>query len=487
MARLEIRLLGETEVRHDGQLLDFPTQKVKELLVYLVIQRDRAHPRLVLANLLWPDADEEHGRANLRKALSLLRKMLGSEQWLITSGSAVRFNTKAGDFWLDSQEFERLITIIPQRGEGGPEGRVRALEQAIALYRGPPLADIYEDWALSESERLQTLYLDALEQLAEIYQTHREFPKAIAVWEKVVRLIPWHERAHRELIMLYALSGDRAAALRQYREYCEILQRELLVPPLPETQALYEKILSGVLPEAIRAVELPTEVPFVGRARECELLKSLWQRVQNGAGQALLIGGEVGVGKTRLVEHFLEISSPSHKIILRGTAYADAPPYDPILQAVRAGLKQISDEMLAQLPPLWRSELAQFIPELHERFPDLAPNPRLPPAQGKARWFAALTGLFELFTRECPAILFLDDLHWADGATLEYLSYLIAHLKDQRIFLIGTYRVEETQEGSPLRNWLDRLPRDFVQTLVLSPLTREETDLLLSQLLHQSV
>ena len=487
MARLEVQLLGEIEVRRDGQLLDFPTQKVKELFIYLVLQHDRAHPRTALANLFWPEADEEHGRANLRKALSLLRKMLGSEQWLITSGGAVRFNTKAGDFWLDSEEFERLITLTPspspvQTGEDGPEGRVRALEQAIALYRGTPLADIYEDWALSESERLQSLYLEALEQLAEIYQTDREFPKAISVWEKIVRVIPWHERAHRELMTLYALSGDRAAALRQYREYCEILRRELHVPPLPETQALYEKILSGALPEPIRAVELPTETPFVGRERECHALGKLWQKTCDGAGQVLLIGGEVGVGKTRLVEHFANSAGAA---CLRGAAYADAPPYDPILQAARDGLKQISDETLTQLPILWRSELAQFIPELHEKFPDLAPNPPLPLAQGKARWFAALTGLFELCTRERPLILFLDDLHWADGATLEYLSYLITHLKDQRIFFIGTYRIEEAQEGSPLRNWLDRLPRDCAQTLVLSPLTREETAILLSQLLHQ--
>jgi DNA-binding SARP family transcriptional activator/Tfp pilus assembly protein PilF len=480
MARLEIRLLGEIEVRRDGQLLDFPTQKVKELLVYLVLQRDRAHPRTMLANLLWPDADEERGRGNLRKALSFLRKMLGSERWLITSGGAAQFNTKAGDFWLDSQEFEQRIE------QGIRQKSAQSLEQAVALYRGTPLADIYEDWALAESERLQSLYLDALEQLAEIYQTHREFPKAIAVWERVVRVIPWHERAHRELMTLYALSGDRAAALRQYREYCEILQRELHVPPLPETQALYEKILSGVLPEPIRTIELPAETPFVGRERECHVLSKLWQKVCDGASQALLISGEVGVGKTRLVEHFLEISSRSREgVILRGAAYADAPPYDPILQAARAGLKQISDEMLAQLPPLWRSELALFIPELHEKFPNLVPNPQLPPAQGKARWFAALTGLFELFTHERPAVLFLDDLHWADGATLEYLSYLLAHLKDQRFFFIGTYRVEAAHEVSPLRHWLDKLPRDFAQTLVLSPLSREETDLLLSQLLHR--
>lgn len=476
MACLEIRLLGEVEIRRDGQLLDFPTQKAKELLAYLVLYRDRAHPRALLASLLWPELDEEHGRANLRKALSFLRKLLNSEttQWLVSSGGAVRFNSAAGDLRLDVEHFEQLIT------DGTKNQQTQSFEQAIALYGGPPLAGIYEDWAIAESERLQSLYLDALEQLAEIYQAQHEFQKAISVWMKVLHAVPWHERAHRELMTLYALSGDRPAALRQYREYCEILQRELHAPPLPETQALYERILRGASPEPIRVVELPTEMPFVGRERERALLQSLWQKACDGAGQALLIGGEVGVGKTSLVEHFLKDLTPPP---LRGAAYADAPPYDPILQAVRDGVKKIPDEALAQLPIVWRRELAPFIPELHERSPDLKPNP--PSPHGKARWFAALTGLFELFAREHPVILFLDDLHWADGATLEYLSYLTAHLKDQSIFFIGTYRIEEAQEGSSLRTWLDKLPRDLTHTLVLPALSREETDLLLSQLFHQ--
>ncbi|MCL6643272.1 MAG: tetratricopeptide repeat protein, partial [Candidatus Bipolaricaulota bacterium] len=107
---------------------------------------------------------------------------------------------------------------------------------------------------------------------------------------------------------------------------------------------------------------------------------------------------------------------------------------------------------------------------------------RLPPAQGKARWFAALTGFFELLARECPLILVFDDLHWADDATLEYLSHLTAQLKDLRILLIGTYRSEDAPAGSRLRTWLDKLgPGRAYHPLNLNPLSREETHLLLEQ------
>jgi DNA-binding SARP family transcriptional activator len=513
MACLEIRLLGEIEVRRDGQLLVFPTQKVKELFAYLVIYRDHAHPRVTLATLLWPESDEEHGRANLRKNLSLLRKMLNSEasgtRWLVSSGGAVRFNTAAGDLWLDLEEFERLVALAPSPSpvahlrERGGEAGVRALEQAIALYRGPPLPGVYENWALAESERLQALYLDALEQLAEMYQTQRRFEQAITMWTKVLHVIPWHERAHRELITLYALIGDRAAALQQYSEYCSVLQKELHAPPLPETQTLYERILRGAPPEPIHIFELPVETPFVGRERECQVLSKLWQKACDGAGQALLIGGEVGVGKTSFVEHFIEHIQQLHPGLrpplsasregaeersysLQGAAYAGELPYEPLLQAVREGLKSTSVATLSRLPALWQNELAQFVPELQERFPDLKPNP--PSPQGKARWFAALTAFFEIIADERPLILFLDDVHWADEATLEYLSYLIAHLKNHRILLIGTYRTEEALEESSLRTWLDKLePGHLYQALTLPRLSQEETCWLVERLLVGAV
>ncbi len=494
MVCLEIRLLGEIEVRRDGQLLVFPTQKVKELFAYLVIHRDHAHPRVTLATLLWPESDEERARANLRKTLSLLRKMLNSEasgaQWLVSSGGAVRFNTAAGDLWLDVDNFEQLIT------DGAKNQRPESFQQAIALYRGPPLPGVYEDWALAESERLQALYLDALEQLAEMYQTHRRFEQAITMWTKVLHVIPWHERAHRELMTLYALTGDRAMALQQYSEYCSVLQRELHAPPLPETQTLYERILRGAPPEvgAVREPPLPTEIPFVGRERECQVLSKLWQKACAGAGQALLIGGEVGVGKTRFVEHFLETSPPGPSpkmeggIILRGAAYAGELPYEPLLQALREGLKKFSRPVLAQLPAISQSELTQFVPELQERFPDLKPELDRSPAQGKARWFAALMAFFEIIADERPLILFLDDVHWADEATLEFLSYLMAHLKNHRILLIGTYRTEEALEGSSLRTWLDKLePGHFYQALTLPRLSQEETCWLVERLLRGAV
>ncbi len=225
----------------------------------------------------------------------------------------------------------------------------------------------------------------------------------------------------------------------------------------------------------------------MGRESERRTLHALWQGARLGQGQAVLIGGEVGVGKTSLVHHFFRELEPKVFTIC-GAAHAlgNELPYQPCLQAVRDALRWVPTEKLATLPAPWRSELALFLPELQEKFPELTPNAELPAAQGKARWVSALTGFFSHVACENPSVLFLDDLHWADDATLEYLSYLMANFQTLRLLLIGTYRTEEALEGSRLRRWLDHLgPGRSYQSLTLSALSPTETDQLLGQLLSQ--
>ncbi len=215
-----------------------------------------------------------------------------------------------------------------------------------------------------------------------------------------------------------------------------------------------------------------------------------------GQGQTVLIAGEIGVGKTRFVQHFItqfqcplprpeatdEAEGREKICVLHGACHAlgGALPYQALLQALREGLQSVSTETLQEIPALWRSELLPFLPELHERFPELRANPELPVAQGKTRFFSALTGFFEFFARRRPFVLFLDDLHWADPATLEYLSSLVTHLKKLPLLLIGTYRAEEALEKAPFRAWLDALgPGRSYQPITLSRLSRNEVEWLL--------
>ncbi|GBC76107.1 Response regulator aspartate phosphatase G [bacterium HR07] len=500
---VRVQLLGGFQVERDGVALTaFHSQKAQSLLAYLLVYRDRTHPRAVLANLFWGESDETRAQANLRNALYSLRQMLEGPQrrfgtFLITEGGAVRFNPHS-HYSLDVQEFEEKLEAAQETP--GPQ-HAALLEEAVGLYHGDLLPGFYDDWVLIEQEHLRELYLHALKELAAHYTEQKDYAHALEWVRRALAVSPWQEDLHRAAMQLYAFIGDRAAALSQYAECTNILQRELNAAPLPETQMLYERILHNrPLGGGAHTPRLPTRAPFVGREHELHTLTNLWHQAQQGHGQAVFIGGEVGVGKTTLVQRFLE-DLPRHpppplgegsgerSSVLHG---ASSPaggdlPYQPLLHAIRAGLKALSKEKLAQLPAVWRSELAQFVPELQEKFPDLTPNPRLPPAQGKARWFAALTGFFELLARERPVMLFLDDLHWADDATLEYLGHLVGAKHTLPLLVIGTYRTEEAGAGSRLRTWLDRLgPGRAYHALTLPRLSPAETGLWLQSWLQST-
>jgi predicted ATPase len=487
MSRLEIRLLGEIDVRRDDQLIAFPTKKVKELFAYLVTHRDRAHSRAQLIQLLWSEHQDEKAKTNLRKALSLLRQGLGPGPWLELVESSVRLVIDAKNSWIDFEEFEHQLVTV-----GTEAISINQLERALSLYRGRFASEIYGDWALAESERLQTLYLEALETLATLYRENQKLELAQQTWQIILKIIPWHERAHRELMMLHALAGDRAAAILQYDAYCAILKKELNAPPLPETQALYERLRQGIdfRPLSLKTEALASELPFVGREHESDVLKNLWQQVCQNQGQALLIAGEAGVGKTRLVHQTITQMQRPHPWVIAGGAYVlgNEVPYQPLIQALGEGVRLLTTNDLEKIPAMWRSELIPFIPELKEKFSELSSNPELPQAQGKARWFAALTAFFERFAQMRPVILFLDDLHWADEATLEYLSYLIAHTKKSSLFLIGTYRLEETREPSALGRWLSQMGSSRAyQPLTLARLSLGETQRLLESWLGHEI
>ncbi|MFN4219280.1 MAG: BTAD domain-containing putative transcriptional regulator, partial [Candidatus Bipolaricaulia bacterium] len=180
-------------------------------------------------------------------------------------------------------------------------------------------------------------YLHALKELAAYYTEQKDYTHAIAWARRALAVSPLQEDLHRAVMQLYALTGDRAAALRQYADCQALLQKELNATPLPETQALYERILHhrpldfevgmGRMPI------LPSRAPFVGRETELRMLTQLWHQAQEGQGQAVFIGGELGVGKTALVQQFIEQAftpSPLSPLSLRGErarcAWASSSP-----------------------------------------------------------------------------------------------------------------------------------------------------------------
>jgi DNA-binding SARP family transcriptional activator len=257
MPHLELFLLGSFHVKLNGQpLTGLKTDKARALLVYLAVERRHAHRRQVLAGLLWLDFPESGARENLRHALSNLRQVLGDEHYpdpfLLVGGDTLQFNPES-DFWLDVAEFERLAA------SSGSD-----LESAVELYRGGFLAGFtlkdspdFDRWTAILRERYQGLVSTALGKLADQFEQSKAYEKAINYTRQRLELEPWQEDAHRQLMHLLALSGQRPVALAQFEACKRSLKDELGVEPSVETIRLYESIRDGKLSIPATAREAP--------------------------------------------------------------------------------------------------------------------------------------------------------------------------------------------------------------------------------------
>lgn len=250
---LKICLFGQLRIYRGTQCLDkFPTCKARDLFCYLVLRRQRFHSRNTLAGLFCSDRTEEQARKNLRTTLWRLRSTLepGGKPpgiYLIAENDEIRFNTDS-DYWLDVEEFEANISASPFLGtletvaEHGDGELFSRLTRAVELYQGDLLEGCYEDWCLYERERLQGMFLSALARLMIYHHSQRTYEEAILCGQRILSYDPLLEDAHRELMRLHCLAGNRGAALRQYRTCQAILVKELGIDPMQETTDLYAEI-----------------------------------------------------------------------------------------------------------------------------------------------------------------------------------------------------------------------------------------------------
>lgn len=309
---IRIRLFGGCEFRRADRVVRLETVKTSALLAYLVLQR-APQPRPKLIGLLWGNLPEASARANLRHALWHLRSKFDSPQHpplILTEQQTIAFNPDV-PCSLDVEEFEQRIRREAELTTGSthPDNRVTLLREAIDLYRGDLLDGLYvddapafEEWLLVERERLRAMAIETLHRLVTYYLDWGEYAEGLDYARRLIAMEPWHEDAHRQMMRLLALSGQRAAALAQYETCRRILAEELNAEPSPETQALYESIQAsedlGQPRAAPPARSLPLQAtPFVGRAEE---LAKIAELLRNPACHLLTLVGPGGIGKTRL-------------------------------------------------------------------------------------------------------------------------------------------------------------------------------------------
>jgi DNA-binding SARP family transcriptional activator/predicted ATPase len=294
MGQLELSLLGRVEIKREGQPVEgFVSAKAQALLLYLAVT-GRPQRRETLAGLLWGDKSDARARGNLRKALSNLRQVMGES--VVVNGQTVSFNLDTVAC-LDVAVFESALAA----DQANPEN-LTALAAAVEQYQGDFLAGFvveealpFEEWTLTERERLRRMAIQALYRLAVAHTARGEYAAGIDMTARLLTLEPWQEEAHRQMMILLERSGQHATALAQYETCRRILAQELGVQPLPETQALYQRLKARGQPSPHNLP--PPSTPFVGRKKELAYLAHL---LAQSDCRLLTLVGLGGIGKTRL-------------------------------------------------------------------------------------------------------------------------------------------------------------------------------------------
>jgi DNA-binding SARP family transcriptional activator len=455
MTTISFYLFGSPALMRGEVSIPLDTRKATALLAYLVVSQ-RTFRRDVLAGLLWPEYSQVNARAALRRTLSTLNKALEG-QVLNIQREEIGILRDA-PLWVDVIEFRNHLATP------SGEERVARLTQAVNLYRGDFLEGFslrdsleFDDWQYRTAEALRQGNAAALDALTGDCVMRGHFDEGLTWMQQRLKLDPLHEQAHQQLMRLYSWVGKRNEALRQYHECKRLLQEELGVEPLEETQALFQLIKTNSLPtphtepvaaekpagQHRRAGATAPERTLIGRQQEMSNLLEAY-RSSERSGYWVGVHGEAGIGKTRLVQSFLSTMRGNDGRVVSVRCYSgeEGLAYSPIIEALRVGLT-LPDvrACLRGLEEPWQAEAARLLPEMNTLF-DTAPHSAsldVPGAQN--RFFEGLRQAFKvLLCNKNGGILFFDDLQWADAATLDWLAYLSRRLQDFPVLILAVWR-----------------------------------------------
>lgn len=241
---VSVEFLGRTRVLAGRQEIALSRQSIS-FLAYLVLHRDIDHPRDVLIEHFWSSCEPTRARSCLGTALSRLRKTLkvGGQDWLVLSARGEPRISPSAPIWCDIVAFETAITSALETTQARLEpAQLERLIGGLAHYRGDLLLGWYENWVLSERERLRLLCLRGHRRLMEHYVAVGDTEKALAAGQSALRIEPLQELVQQRVIELYHASGQRALAIRQFERLAVLLREELGITPSKHTRALIARI-----------------------------------------------------------------------------------------------------------------------------------------------------------------------------------------------------------------------------------------------------
>ena len=455
---VRVQVLGVLAVAVDGREVPahrLASRKGRTLLKLLLARRGAVVPAEVLVEALWggrPPADPD---ANLATLVSRLRAVLGPDAiagdrqgWRFVAGARVE---------VDLDEAERLAGEAEARLGGEPALALAAAERALALGgRGPFLADEPDaDWAMAARRETGRLAARARRLAWEAALAVGDPARALAHARAATAADPLDEPAWRAVMRANAAAGEPAAALAAYERLRQTLASELGTDPSPESQTLHLAVLRGApgteeteaATPAARGL-VPSDPGFVGREVEFAELAAAWKEAVGGRPGMVLVLGEAGIGKTRLVGAVAELAGATGGLVVQARCYeAERSLFlQPVAEAVRAAALALPPGRVAAAAGDAAGTLAELVPDLR-RLLDLPGYERAPAELQRRRSFEAVAAFVRGLAAQQPLLLAVDDLHLAGASTLELLHFLLRRLHGDRVLVLAGVRAEEGAEA----------------------------------------
>lgn len=480
--KLRILLLGSPAVFAGEQPLQIQRRLLRWMLFYLAC-KDELVGRAEIILQFWPDEPEEDARRHLRETLSKLRAQLPDPEIIITEQDRIGLDPQRA--YTDVREFQSLfvqtVRACAQTPASTPLTQAvhERVVQAVRLWRAAafmagarlPESESLNNWMLLTSQQLENQRARLLDRLVDHAAASGDIESAIQWLQKALEGDETNESLHYRLLSLLH-TQDRYSEALNYCQYLQELFRREGYDELPP--ALLS--LSGQIREEAAQPSEPNrtawpslagmQVPFVGRE---DLLQELSRAARRGS--PVMLFGEAGSGKSRLVRELFFSLKPVPRLLLAPARIQEASmPYQPMIDMLR---HDIRTEEWKSLDLAWITPLALLLPELRIAFPDIQPL-RVPPEQERSLIFEALRQLFLMLGKKQRYLLFLDNAQWSDEETLAALAYLAERgLSGENGVLIMAARAEVPSPH--LQTFLNR-PRSgySLQRLSLPPLNTEE-------------
>lgn len=486
--KLQILLFGPFEIYLHGKSLIQEcrfSQQTQSIAKILFSSRGKVVTSEKMIEIVWPKDSVDSARNNLHVRISQLRNGLGEKKSIIQTIHGGYLLQTDETCWLDVEEFQQRCDQGKDYQNTGKQNQaIAAYESARQIYRGDFLAeDIYEDWTFNEREFLRERFLTLLVELSECYAQQGRFRLAIARARHALKQDPLRENIYVRLMLYHYFSGERPQALRLFESCQKILKEELGVTPMDSTSQLVEQIKLGTLWKAPGVQKYPPpiyvgklfevpyallEIPFIGREREYAWLLSQWNDKNK---RPILLEGETGVGKSRLIETFTGYLETQGVQVL----HVQLSPFkhSPLKALISVLASRLSENIFAKLNPITLASLSRRFPEFNKWVKDIQEQPALSLSDERELFYQSITSLAAAIASQ-PTLLVIDDAHRLNRTTADLLGEL-----NKSFHLLLSYRSEETPSEHPVRLLFGN------NHLCLSPLSDTEINALIQKLSGQ--